>query len=140
MSESDLTGRFMPALKKAEFHAVRIENSTESGTPDINYAKQRAQGWIETKVAKGSFVYFELFQIPWFRRRLRATEGRYLWVLVENARTIVLYPASAVLAAPREPVRDWVRVRQEDLGAPVAETSSDRPDWSVIIEALTNES
>jgi hypothetical protein len=140
MNESDLSGKFMSALKTRGFHGTRVENVQGSGTPDINFAKLRAQGWVETKTAKGSWLYFELYQIPWFISRLRATNGRFVWVLAEIAGYAYLFNASTITAAKREPHKKWVRIKVADIiGEAIASTNLERPSWDLIIDVLADE-
>lgn len=141
MLESDLSGKFMPALRSRGYHATRVENAQGSGTPDINYAKLRTQGWVETKVAKGPWLYFERFQIPWMVARCKATEGRGVWVLAEIAGHAVLFSGPVIIAAPREPYRKWVRIRVDDLqGKESVAISLAYPLWDAIINAIADES
>lgn len=135
MTESEFSAKFMPALNR-EGHAVRIENVSESGTPDINYAIHGTQGWIETKVAKGPYLYFERFQIPWFRKRLRVTEGRHVWVLAKVGDHANLYPARVFIEAERSSYQKWTRVLTKDV-TPQVVIDLNRPKWTAVIDALT---
>lgn len=119
VNEADFSNTYvLPKLRALpNSHLVRVENAAETGTPDINYAIFPTQGWIETKVAKSGFLYFEKFQIPWFRKRIRATGGHHTWVLATEQVSAFLYSATEILAAPREPYKKWVRVRLSDVKA-----------------------
>ena len=137
MAETELGNKFAAGMRKLGVHIVRVENVAEDGTPDYNYAFERAEGWIETKEAKGSYLYFELFQIPWFRKRLRATRGRDVWVLATVKDRINLYAAHRILEADRVPAGKWVRVRHKEL-MPDLVLDFTRPNWAALIEALTD--
>lgn len=120
----------MPRLRERG-HAVHVQNTAESGTPDINYAIFPVSGWIETKVAKSGWLYFETFQIPWFRKRCRALKGTGVFVLAKVDGRPCLWPAMAIVKAERHPYRKWVRVRVEALVDPIA------TDWPGILQCLT---
>lgn len=139
MKEQDFVNdEVMPPLRK-HGHVVHVQNSADSGTPDINYAIFPATGWIEAKVAKSGWLYFETFQIPWFRKRLRALQGNGVWVLARVDDEICLWSANTVLSADREPYRKWVRCRVSSLGPPQV-TLKPGGDWSGIVSALTDPS
>lgn len=120
----------MPRLRE-HGHAIHVQNAAESGTPDINYAIFPVSGWIETKVAKSGWLYFETFQIPWFRKRIRALKGGGVFVLAKVNGNTCLWPAVAIIEAEREPYRKWTRVRVANLSDPIA------TDWSGILQCLT---
>lgn len=92
----------------------RIENAVGSGMPDISYAIGR-QGWLETKVIHSGKIFFQLFQLPWFKRRLRHMDGKDLWVLALDKDAVKLYAAADLVQAPRERYRDWVVVKTADV-------------------------
>jgi hypothetical protein len=136
MNETEFSANYVvPKIRKWGGHAERIENAATTGTPDINYALFPAQGWLETKVLKSGFLYFERFQIPWFSKRLRATGGHYVWVLATDQVSAFLYSATSILAAPREPYKKWVRVRSSDLQA--VETVPLSGSWAAVKPHLT---
>jgi len=138
MLEQDFVNdEVMPQLRKVG-HAIHVQNSAESGTPDINYAIFPASGWIEAKVAKAGWLYFETFQIPWFRKRLRALQGHGVWVLARVGDETYLWSANAVVGAPREPYKKWVRCKVDDLGPALVTLS--QSGWGGIITALTDPS
>ena len=138
MTEQDFVNdEVMPQLRKYG-HAIHVQNSAESGTPDINYAIFPISGWIEAKVAKSGWLYFETFQIPWFRKRLRALGGGGVFVLAKIGTETCLWKADAILAVDREPYKKWVRCKVDSLPAPLVTLSSQ--GWSAIIAALTDPS
>jgi hypothetical protein len=93
----------------------RIENAVGSGLPDISYAIAPRQGWLETKVVHSGKLFFEKFQLPWFRKRLRHMGGKDLWVLAHAGYQVNLYAAADLLEAPREKVRKWTVIKTTDL-------------------------
>ena len=138
MREQDFVNdEVMPQLRKVG-HVIHVQNSAESGTPDINYAIFPVSGWIESKVAKSGWLYFETFQIPWFRKRLRALGGGGIFVLAKVGAETCLWKADAILAAPREPYKKWVRCKVTDLETPTVTLS--QSGWGGIIAALTDPS
>jgi len=82
----------------------RVENTADTGTPDVNFAvKGFGQGWIELKVAHDGWLKFELFQLPWIRRRLKAAPGT-CWVLAyidEGTCGTLIIPGAVALRAER---------------------------------------
>lgn len=137
MLEQDFANdEIIPRLRKVG-HAVHVQNSAESGTPDINYAVLPRQGWIEVKVAKSGWLYFEKFQIPWIRKRHRAFPFS-VWVLARVGQEARLYSAEAILGADREPYGKWVRCRADSIEC-IAK-SDPFYDWSGIMSVLTDPS
>jgi hypothetical protein len=139
MNETHLSQKFMPVLKGL-CDACRVENVAENGTPDINYAGERTQGWIETKVFHGAYLHFERFQIPWFRRRCRATGGRYVWLLATDFASIALYRAVDLLECPTSVRGKWTCIHRDNLPERLTGTTWERPDWRKIMYEITNES
>jgi hypothetical protein len=138
MTEQDFVNdEVMPQLRKCG-HVIHVQNTAESGTPDINYAIFPTSGWIETKVAKSGWLYFETFQIPWFRKRLRALGGGGVFVLAKVGTETCLWKADAILGVDREPYKKWVRCKVDNLPAPLVTLS--RQGWAAIIAALTDPS
>lgn len=96
----------------------RIENSIGNGFPDISCAGKGKQFFIESKVEKSGFVYFEKFQIPWMMTRLRYTDqkGVFVSVMADNEdRKIHTFEAKHIIATPREPYKKWVRLKITDI-------------------------
>lgn len=136
MREQDFANdEIIPRLRKVG-HAVHVQNTAEAGTPDINYAVQSRQGWIEAKVAKSGWLYFEKFQIPWLRKRNRACPFS-AWVLARVGSEARLYSAEAILGASRESYGKWVRCRADSVDC-IAKATGD--DWSSIMSVLTDPS
>lgn len=92
----------------------RVENAVGSGMPDISYAIGR-QGWLETKVVHSGKIFFEKFQLPWFKKRLRHMDGKDLWVLAHDKDGVKLYAAADLTRAPREKYRKWTVVKTADV-------------------------
>jgi hypothetical protein len=115
----------------------RIENAIGSGLPDINYAIEGVQGWLEAKIShSGQRLFFEKFQLAWYIKRLRHTQGRGVWVIAANDEELWLYAASAMVAAPRTPQGKWLVVQQASL-APTVYGIKPWP-WEKIKEALVS--
>jgi len=112
----------------------RIENAVGSGMPDINYAFWPRQGWCETKVVHSGKLFFEKFQLPWMKKRLRHTEGKDLWVLALDKDGVKLYAAADIVAAPREKIRKWNVVKTADI-TPVAIVKKPQ-DWLAVHQAI----
>lgn len=115
----------------------RIENAVGSGIPDISYALQGRQGWCETKVIHSGKIFFERFQLPWFKKRLRHTDGKDLWVLALDKDGVKLYAAADLIQAPREKIRKWTVIKTADV-IPLAVVK--RPeDWQAVRRAFLYE-
>lgn len=98
-------------------HLERIESSVGTGFPDISAAGDGKQMLIETKVAKGEWLYFERFQLSFHKKRMRYTDGKGVFVLAmcENDTSIILWNSADVVKAPREPYKKWNRVKVSDI-------------------------
>ena len=94
--------------------ADRIENSAGSGMSDVFYNIGGHTGWIETKIAKGSLLFFEKFQIPWMLKHTRQG-GRFFVMALDRHETICVYRAADVVKAPRRPEGKWTVVDMTDL-------------------------
>lgn len=99
----------------------RIENSIGSGFPDVSAAGQGRQFLIETKVSKFheglDYLFFERFQIAFYQRRLRYTNGKgvFIMALCNYDMDLAVYEASTIVAAPRESYKKWNLVNVNDL-------------------------
>ncbi|CAB4182473.1 hypothetical protein UFOVP1090_15 [uncultured Caudovirales phage] len=70
-------------------HAQRIETSTASGVPDINFCVQGFEGWIETKVFTPSGkVLLRPYQRAWMHRRLIAKGEIFIVALNEKTNVV----------------------------------------------------
>jgi hypothetical protein len=66
-------------------HAQRIETTTGSGIPDINFCVQGFEGWLETKVfTPGRRVLLRPYQRAWMHRRLIAKGEVFIVALDEK--------------------------------------------------------
>lgn len=66
--------------KNIDGHLVRIENTAGIGTPDVHACLDGQEVWIELKVVKGNFIYFQASQLAWFTRRVAAGGNvKVLW-------------------------------------------------------------
>lgn len=115
----------------------RVENAVGSGMPDINYAIFPRQGWCETKVIHSGKIFFEKFQLPWFKKRLRHTGGKDLWVLALDKDGVKLYAAADLVEAPREKIRKWSVVKTADV-VPLVHVKKTE-DWLAVRRAFLYE-
>ena len=137
MKETELSAKLMAYLnKRADTDAIRIENIAADCALDINYAIQRAQGWIETKIAKSQWLYFERFQLPAMRKRARVLGGRGVWVVAEVNGAVHMWRATAVFTAKREAYEKWTRIHFTWLPIANYSTSFERPDWQGLVDTI----
>ena len=50
-------------------HVCRIENTAMNGMPDINFVHKNFDAWIEAKICKGNWVYYNKFQVAFHVNR-----------------------------------------------------------------------
>lgn len=113
MKETEFFAKLQPHLA-AWGEYDRVENLLSSGMSDVYYNIAGRTGWIETKVAKGDFIYFEKFQPNWIAKHHRQGARMYVMVLDKNE-TIHLYPAGVILQAPRYPRDKFTVINMNDL-------------------------
>lgn len=112
----------------------RVENSAVSGMSDVFYNFGGYTGWVETKIAHGSTIYFEKFQPNWISRHHR--QGARIFVIaMDDAETIHVYPAGVILKAPRTPYRKWTTVQMTDM-EPVISMPKPYRMWASIKDIL----
>jgi hypothetical protein len=70
MSDGELRKIFRKHLHGFDLLAVET-GGTSSGVPDLNYARDGREGWIEMKAADHWRVTIRPMQIGWCERRLR---------------------------------------------------------------------
>ena len=104
-------------------HLERIESSVGTGFPDVSVAGGGKQFLIETKVAKpvgsADFLYFERFQLPFYQKRLKYTDGKGIFIVALCDDCFVVWKAIDVLNAPREKYRKWSRVEGNKIKNPL---------------------
>lgn len=134
MKETKLFAKMQPYLS-AWGEYDRVENIHGSGMPDIHFCINSNAGWIETKVAKGDFLYFEKFQPGWARRYLRSGFHR-LWVAAQlKDESFALYRYSVIVRAPMQPKNDWLLVNVNDI-APTFRMPSPYRSWKSVRDTL----
>jgi len=124
-------------------HLERIENSLGAGFPDVSAAGGGKQFLIETKVAKGEFIYFEKFQIPFYKKRLRYTNGKGIFVMALcEANELMIWEASCFVDTKLEPYKKWNRVKVSDVDPPFIHLSGTLAKLSMqnVAKTLINKS
>lgn len=116
MKETKLYAKLRPHLEKWGA-CDRVENELGSGMPDIFYGIDEVGGWIETKVAKGQYIYFEKFQLPWMRNHLKSGFSR-IWIIVLHDDDIKAWPAKKIVFQPVEAYEKWTIMDVRELPAP----------------------
>jgi len=135
--ESGFWAEIKRALGKRPFHdLVRIENSCEEGTPDVNYCIGGADGWIELKRVElpkrdATVVKVDHFtggQRAWLMRR--ATAGGRCWVLLRADAETFLFRGGH---AARNLGVTWTK---DDCRSRAVYHSSGRVDWDALVKEL----
>jgi hypothetical protein len=79
MIDGGLRAIFRKYLPKV--HIVTIESGfTEQGIPDLNFCRNRVEGWVECKKTSGWTVNLRPEQIGWLLRRRRCGGNCYVAV------------------------------------------------------------
>lgn len=112
-------------------HLERIESSVGTGFPDVSAAGGGKQFLIETKVSKQAdgrdYLYFERFQLSFYQKRLRYTEGKGVYIVAACNDLFNVWHAIDLVNSPREPYRKWNRI---DIGACLPPFLSIKKPWS----------
>ena len=113
--------------------ASRVENAVESGMPDISYAIEGVQGWIETKLVRRGLLHFEKFQLAWLRKRLRhAHDNLWIFAVDDKGEAFYVYSALQVIMANRVLKRDWLVINVSNIGAPLVYGSNAPWPWEKV--------
>lgn len=96
--ESSLWRAFKTSLP-VQAHGVRIENSVDAGTPDVNVCLPGWSGWVELKVqevpvrktTKFKCPHFTHDQRMWLNDRTRAGGKAYLLIRAEHRNKVIEY-------------------------------------------------
>lgn len=134
MKETKLYAKLRPQLLSWG-ECDRVENSLGSGMSDVHYNIAGTLGWIETKVAKGDWVYFEKFQPNWMMKHARLG-ARIFIIVLDKFETIRVYRAEEALGPKREVYGKWQRVRVKDL-PPCLCLDPPYRDWGPVKQMLT---
>lgn len=116
MKESEFWTKWVKPLLTKYGQADRIESSTSSGIPDVNWQIGEKSAWMELKVAKGSWVYFEIFQIPWHLKRAdHSLTASTICIYSPEDKTIYLMHGLFLSHVKRFPYKKKIRVKLEDI-------------------------
>lgn len=135
MRETKLYEKIKPHLL-AWGECDRVENVIGSGMSDVFYNIDGVVGWIETKIAKGDYIYFEKFQPNWMAKHVRGGMERIFVFVLDRDENIRIYRASVVVRAPRSSYGKWVTVSMSDLGRPDYTMPSPYRSWRSVREIL----
>lgn len=105
MNEKQFSQRLCTQLNRWGGEATRIENSAVPGTPDIFYCLRGISTWIETKILHGHFVYFEKFQVPWYRRHLHV--GTRILIVIGAGTEVYTTNPGALFGLPHTVRKKW---------------------------------
>lgn len=117
----------------------RVENTAESGTPDISYAVGGLQGWVETKIVRAGCLKFEKFQLAWLKKRSRHAHGKNLWVFATDGKSLFVYTAEQILKGKRTMNKDWVSVDIDSLGKPRVFGETLPWPWGQVLVAISEQ-
>ncbi len=127
-------------------HLQRIENLIGVGCPDVNACHDGNEVWLELKVCKGNFVYFQATQLAWFHQRVEAN-GRVKLLaqwnyFVKGKRTphILIVDGKTVLKTKQHwvPMKNKVRVLVSEFFTADTYCFPKPYDWEKINNAIFN--
>lgn len=97
--EQKFNARLLKIFREAGADAVRIENATQSGMPDINVCLNGSEVWIESKVQsrEDEDPILRKEQYAWMMRRVRAN-GRCYVVHLSMDHNLYVYDMSGCVA------------------------------------------
>ena len=82
MTEKDLWYK-LRLIWHGKVHMTRIENSASFGTPDIACCYNGINFWIELKINKSGYIYFQPSQIAWITKQHLIGKGN-IAILIAN--------------------------------------------------------
>jgi hypothetical protein len=97
--ESNLYARLSRALVACPIELKRVENSMDTGTPDVFYTSKNNEGWIELKYIKKFPVRlnttikvpFRAGQYAWVKRRLRLNNKTTNVLVIQIENTLFVF-------------------------------------------------
>lgn len=102
--------RFLGDILRPLGHVIRVENVVGSGTPDVNYCINGAEGWIELKHLpswpknKASVVripHKRLFKVQCAWLHARSVIGGRSWLFVQVGTDYILFNGTCALLIER---------------------------------------
>jgi hypothetical protein len=113
------------------FDLLSVETGgTTSGVPDLNFAKDGVEGWIENKACWHWRVNIRPMQIGWCERRLRHN-SRVFCAVRRAGDELFLYHASMLRRLARERLDEVEPLGHWEGGAA-------RWDWDIIMSLLVS--
>lgn len=136
MREDELYKRYVQPRISEWGDCCRVENTVDSGMPDVNYAIENNHGWLELKVVHSNLYHFEKFQLPWLKRRARHSKD--VWVLALHGREAVvrLHSVSQLFEAERGTKKKWTIMTAKDV--PFTLELPLKSDWQQLRQVLTH--
>lgn len=127
MADGELRKIFRKHLRGFDLLSVETGGTT-SGVPDLNYARDNIEGWIECKAADHWRITVRPMQVGWCERRLRYN-NRVFCAVRRGKAELWLYHASAMRRLMHERL-DIVEPLGHWTGGAAAW------DWDVITQLL----
>ena len=116
-------------------HVIRVENTSGSGTPDVNACLNGKDVWVELKMAKGKWVHFRTSQVAWITKRAIGQTGSCK-ILVRKDDTLMLIQGSDLIKSLQHAVPN----KDKSCKIPIAEIISEnfvKPwHWPTITEKV----
>lgn len=82
MTEKEIWNKLRVAWH-GKVHMTRIENSASFGTPDVACCYNGVNFWVELKINKSGYIYFQPSQIAWITHQQNVGKGN-IAILVGN--------------------------------------------------------
>lgn len=136
MNEAELYRRIVRPKLGSWGDCRRVENSVDSGMPDVNYAFDGVNGWLELKLSHGGLYHFEKFQLPWLKRRARHSKD--VWVLGLNTGTasVRLHSVDQILSVDTKIKGKWTTMVSNDV--PFHLDLELKSDWSQLRQVMNH--
>lgn len=135
MREDELYKRYVQPRLSDWGDCCRVENTVDSGMPDVNYAIEDTHGWLELKVTHGGLYHFERFQLPWLKRRARHSKDVWVLALHDRKAVVRLHSVSQLFEVELGTKKKWTTMDAEDV--PFVLELKLQSDWQQLRQVLT---
>lgn len=136
-TEKEFYTRYVRPFLAGHGDHERVENSVGSGTPDVNYAIEGVEGWIELKLCRGDSLHFEKYQLPWHVRRLKHNSRLYVMAYAPKSNMLYLYNSAYITSLPSTVRGRKVLVTPDPEWAEVSGLCHYNSTWTDVLASLT---